>query len=71
MAYANSSRALRITLADRLQGLFAQLREANVRRALYNQTRRELAALSDRDLSDLGFSRADIPDVAHRAAYGR
>lgn len=70
MAYANSSRALRITLADRLQGLFAQLREANVRRALFNQTHRELAALSDRDLSDLGFSRADIADVARRAAYG-
>ena len=32
------------------------------------QTSRELYSLSDRELTDLGISRADIPFVARRAA---
>lgn len=70
MAYVNSSRAFRATLSDRLSSLVAQVREANARRALYSRTLRELNALSDRDLTDLGMSRFSIADVARRAAYG-
>ena len=32
---------------------------------------RELASLSDRDLADLGISRAVIAQVASEAAYGK
>lgn len=70
MAYVNSSRAVRVTLADRIAALFAVAREANARRAIYSQTLRELNGLSDRDLSDLGLTRANITSVAREAAYG-
>jgi uncharacterized protein YjiS (DUF1127 family) len=33
----------------------------------YNQTRRELDLLTDRELADLGILRADIPRVARDA----
>jgi uncharacterized protein YjiS (DUF1127 family) len=46
------------------------LREAAQRRAIYVQTLRELSALSDRDLADLGLGRGEIEAVAHEAAYG-
>lgn len=38
------------------------------RRAAFNQTYRELDALSDRELADIGFSRCDIGWVARDAA---
>ena len=33
----------------------------------YNQTRRELDLLTDRELADLGILRADIPRIAREA----
>ena len=36
--------------------------------AKYQETYRELARLSSRELADLGISRADIPEIARRAA---
>jgi uncharacterized protein YjiS (DUF1127 family) len=41
------------------------------RRRVYAQTLRELTALSDRELSDLGLHRLMIPAVARDAAYGK
>lgn len=35
---------------------------------LYRQTVNELSRMSDRELSDLGISRGDIPFVARRSA---
>lgn len=70
MAYVNSSRAVRVTLADRIAALFTVAREAAARRAIYTQTVRELNALTDRDLHDLGLARADVPSIAREAAYG-
>jgi Uncharacterized conserved small protein len=35
---------------------------------LYRQTVSELSRMSDRELSDLGISRGDIPFVARRSA---
>lgn len=37
---------------------------------LYRRTRDELAALSDRDLVDLGISRYDIDSIARSTVYG-
>lgn len=34
----------------------------------YRETVRELSSLDDRDLADLGINRADIENVARRAA---
>lgn len=36
----------------------------------YRNTLRELAALSDRDLNDLGISRYDITRIARESVYG-
>ena len=35
----------------------------------YQKTLRELAALSDRELNDLGLARCDIPFVARKSVY--
>jgi uncharacterized protein YjiS (DUF1127 family) len=45
-----------------------------VRRGLsrkYNETRRELNALTSRDLSDMGIHRSQIDQIALEAVYGR
>lgn len=47
-----------------------QIRMALAKRGVYNTTRRELSALSDRDLTDLGIARCDINRLAREAAYG-
>lgn len=71
MAYVNSSRAASFSLADRISGFLAQSKLQIARRAVYNQTVRELVQLSDRELADLGIARVDIPSVAREAAYGK
>jgi uncharacterized protein YjiS (DUF1127 family) len=71
MAYVNSSRAASFSLADRISGFIALTKANLARRAVYNQTVRELLILSDRELADLGISRYDIPAIAREAAYGK
>lgn len=70
MAYVNTSRAATFSPADRFSGLLAQVKAAFARRAVFTQTLRELNALSDRELADLGIARADITTIAREAAYG-
>ena len=71
MAYVNTTRATQSTLADRLGNFFAAVKAAVVRRRVYDQTVRELRALSDRELTDLGISRSMIDQIATEAAYGK
>lgn len=54
-------------LAERISDLIATQKAAHARRSLYRQTIRELNALSDRDLADLGMNRGMIPSVAREA----
>lgn len=68
MAYVNS-RSASLDLADRIAGFVKAAKDAMQRRRVYNQTRFELHGLSDRDLTDLGLSRANISEVARAAAY--
>ena len=49
-----------------LAGIVATVRRWRIERRTYN----ELAALSDRELDDLGIDRAGLADVARRAAEG-
>ncbi len=46
----------------------SHLRVMRARQAAYDQTYRELSYLSDRELSDIGLSRADIVTTARQAA---
>jgi uncharacterized protein YjiS (DUF1127 family) len=71
MAYVNSTRTNTVSLSDRFGSLIAAFKAAVARRRVYDQTVRELASLSDRDLADLGISRAVITQVASEAAYGK
>ncbi len=56
-------------LFARFAALTEAFRASNAKRKIYNQTYRELASLSDRDLMDLGMSRTEIRRVAWQAAY--
>lgn len=60
--------AKRVEAPRRDSGLVARLRAALARRKTYTRTLRELASLNDRELSDIGISRADIRQVAAEAA---
>ncbi len=60
-----------IPFADRLSGFRANLSDKLAKRNVYMTTLRELNALSDRDLNDLGLSRSDIRAIAIEAAYGK
>ena len=55
-------------LARIFDTLSEALHEHRAYTAAYRQTHRELSALSDRDLADLGMARTDIGRVAHDAA---
>ena len=69
MAYVNSSRSAQVNLSDRFAAMVKVVKDMIERRRVYNQTLFELNNLSDRDLSDLGISRASIAEVAREAAY--
>ena len=55
-------------LSDWIERAKSHLRAARARRAAFDQTFRELSFLTDRELSDLGMSRADIVPTAKKAA---
>ena len=60
-------------LAGRIVLALNTLREANRPFPLsqVDQTRRELMALSNRELNDLGLNRSMITEVARSASHGR
>lgn len=64
-AHGTSSVSLSARAGQAIDGLLASF----ARRRVYSVTLRELSALSDRELSDLGLSRTDLRRVAYEAAY--
>ncbi|RYH02673.1 DUF1127 domain-containing protein [Salipiger sp. IMCC34102] len=58
------------TAPNGLAGLRARLIDAANRRRVYSATVRELSALSNRELDDLGISRSMVKSIAAEAAYG-
>lgn len=58
------------SLADSVVAFVRDLADASARRAAYRATVKELRALGDRELDDLGLSRWDIDAVARRSVYG-
>ena len=57
-------------IAGRLMAAIQHMQENRARRVIYRQTVRELNALTNRDLADLGISRAMTTRLAHEAAWG-
>jgi uncharacterized protein YjiS (DUF1127 family) len=66
----NVSRPAFAGLSDRLASALKLVREALHRRSVFGITMRELSALSDRELADLGIARTMIREIALEAAYG-
>jgi uncharacterized protein YjiS (DUF1127 family) len=69
MAYATETRALGMSLAQWIAAVRAALAERMAAYSVYRRTLRELEALSDRELADIGISRDMIGDIARDAAY--
>lgn len=70
MAYVISHSAAP-SITDRLGAIVTAVKARLARRAIYVQTLKELEALTDRELLDLGISPLSIHAVAAEAAYGR
>lgn len=71
MAYQTQTAFGGASFAERFSALRSTLAERRAKRAVYTTTLRELAGLSDRDLSDLGMHRSMIKQIAFDAAYGK
>lgn len=71
MAYTSNLSASRPHgLVERIGALITRFWAHRARKRAYTQTFRELSALSNHELADLGLGRSDIRRVAHEAAYG-
>lgn len=53
-----------------LSTVFSNIVTSYNRYRIYKQTVKELSAMTDRDLRDIGLSRYEIEDLAYEAAYG-
>ncbi|WP_425098609.1 DUF1127 domain-containing protein [Tropicibacter sp. S64] len=69
MAYASDVTRAPSALGSLLSTLTVDIRARLARRKVFNTTYRELASLSDRELSDLGLNRTMVRRVAYQAAY--
>lgn len=67
----NAQNAAQTGLRGRLMNSIQRMQESRARRAVYRQTLRELNALTNRDLDDLGINRSMITRLAHESAYGK
>ncbi|MBL9058844.1 MAG: DUF1127 domain-containing protein [Mangrovicoccus sp.] len=65
MAIIHDIRDFEPTLVERARSAFGHWR---ARRAAFQQVIDELSVLNDRELGELGLSRADIPAIARQAA---
>ncbi|WP_133489531.1 DUF1127 domain-containing protein [Aliiroseovarius marinus] len=70
MAHASEINLAEASIVDRFIALFAGWKETYATRQTYRQTVKELNALSDRELNDLGIGRGSIRFIAQMAVYG-
>lgn len=68
MAFIDTKAAQTNGLTRFLADSFDRVKEAYDRRQTYLATRRELTMLTDRELADIGVARANIDDIARKAA---
>ncbi|SEK62293.1 DUF1127 domain-containing protein [Pacificibacter marinus] len=70
MAYANATQTAEFGFTARFTAFKNSVAQRMARYRVYRETLVELESLTDRDLNDLGLSRAGIKAVALEAAYG-
>ncbi|WP_238547707.1 DUF1127 domain-containing protein [Meridianimarinicoccus roseus] len=68
MAFTTDITRFETGFAQRMESLMDVLRTQRARRAAFRRTYDELSVLNDRELNDLGISRADISTIARQAA---
>ncbi len=68
---AHSLRGIHLDLGGRIAAFRAWFDDYRSRRSVFRRTLKELSALSDRDLADLGIHRSMIIGLAREAAYGK
>ncbi|SES71860.1 DUF1127 domain-containing protein [Oceanicella actignis] len=66
---ANNAPAVGASLASLVRAKAEELAARYAKWRLYRRTLRELSALDNRDLADLGLSRASLRSVAWHAVY--
>jgi uncharacterized protein YjiS (DUF1127 family) len=71
MAFVNIPLTSRFNLSERVASALRILKESADRAATFRRTMRELNALSERELADLGMHRSMVTRIAHEAAYGK
>ncbi len=71
MAFASDIRTLESNLAHRIAAFTKSALQRVENYRMYRRTVKELAALDNRELADLGLSRSMIKGVALEAVYGR
>ena len=69
MAFITETRTHGITLVQRFTVLLENVAAARAQRKVYTTTVDELDNLSNRELADLGLTRASIKSIAYEAAY--
>ncbi|WP_101068314.1 DUF1127 domain-containing protein [Roseovarius salinarum] len=70
MAFDVNTRPAHSTLALEISALVDRLGQRAAHYAAFRRTRNELAALSDRELADLGVHRSEITRCAYESVYG-
>ena len=68
MLVLSDIRGARTGLAEKIEAKIQSWNAFKRRREIRDRTYRELSALNDRDLADLGISRYDIGAIADEAA---
>lgn len=71
MTYNTDTGFAGFSLGQRFAAFRTDMAENAAKRKTYRTTLAELEMLSNRDLADLGITRASIKSIAYEAAYGK
>lgn len=69
MAFLTDTTTTQNAFGAKLAQIWADIKAASAKRALYRETIRELNTLSNRELADLGIARCEIPRIAYETSY--
>ena len=70
MAYVTTHQSVGSGFMNKIAHQLIVLGEKIGREQVKRETYRELSALTDRELGDLGIARSNLRHIAHEAAYG-
>ena len=70
MAFVQTTQAARIDVSAIVRATFEEFKAARALRKKFRATVRELSAMSDRELADIGVNRYDIAGIAKAHVYG-